>query len=147
MKIMLLSDTAKVPTRGSDYAAGYDLYADLPKISGEFVAIPPHQTIKISTGVAIEIPVGYFGGVFPRSGMSAKRGLRPANCVGVIDADYRGEIFVAIHNDSDEVQFIYPNERIAQLIVLPCCDFNWEVVDSLSTTTRGAGGFGSTGTK
>ena len=82
MKIMLLSDTAKVPTRGSDYAAGYDLYADLPKISGEFVAIPPHQTIKISTGIAVEIPKGYFGGVYPRSGMSSKRGLRPANCVG-----------------------------------------------------------------
>ena len=147
MKIMLLSDTAKVPTRGSDYAAGYDLYADLPKISGEFVAIPPHQTIKISTGIAVEIPNGYFGGVYPRSGMSSKRGLRPANCVGVIDADYRGEIFVANHNDSDEVQFIYPNERIAQLIVLPYYEFDWEVVNSLSSTIRGDGGFGSTGTK
>lgn len=147
MKIMLLSDTAKIPTKGSDYAAGCDLYADLPKISGEFVAIPPHQTIKISTGIAVEIPKGYFGGVYPRSGMSSKRGLRPANCVGVIDADYRGEIFVAIHNDSDEVQFIYPNERIAQLIILPYYTFDWEVVDSLSSTIRGNGGFGSTGTK
>ena len=145
MKIKLLTDTAKVPTQGTNYAAGYDLYADFNPVNGEFLTIGPHETVKISTGIALEIPHGWWGGVFPRSGISAKRGLRPANCVGVIDADYRGEIFVALHNDTDKNQYVTPGERIAQLIFLPAVKVEWEVVNNLTETDRGDGGFGSTG--
>ena len=145
MKIKLLTKTAKIPTQGSTRAAGYDLYADFIPANGEFLTIGPHETIKISTGIALEIPFGWWGGVFPRSGISTKRGLRPANCVGVIDSDYRGEIFVALHNDTDKNQYITPGERIAQLILLPCYKVDWEVTDTLGETARGDGGFGSTG--
>ena len=145
MKIKLLTNTAKVPTQGSVFAAGYDLYADFLPENGEFLTIGPHETVKVSTGIAIEIPNGWWGGVFPRSGISTKRGLRPANCVGVIDSDYRGEIFVAIHNDTDKNQYITPGERVAQLIFLPCFKIDWETVDTLEDTARGNGGFGSTG--
>lgn len=145
MRIKLLTDTAKVPTQGTNRAAGYDLYADFNPANGEFLTIGPHETVKISTGIALEIPYGWWGGVFPRSGISAKRGLRPANCVGVIDSDYRGEIFVALHNDTDKNQYVTPGERIAQLILLPSAQVDWEVVDTLTETSRGEGGFGSTG--
>lgn len=147
MKLKLLTETAQAPTKGSPFAAGYDLYADFDPANGVFEAIGPHETVKIPTGIAIEIPNGFFGGVFPRSGLSSKKGLRPANCVGVIDADYRGEIFVALHNDSDKIQYVTPGERIAQLILIPCGDISWEISEELSTTERGSGGFGSTGTK
>lgn len=147
MKIKLLTNTAKVPTKGSLCAAGYDLYADFIPTNGEFLTIGPHETVKVSTGIAVEIPFGFWGGVFPRSGISTKRGLRPANCVGVVDSDYRGEIFVALHNDTDKNQYITPGERIAQFILLPCCSFEWEVVDTLEDTARGSNGFGSTGSK
>ena len=146
IKIKLLTETAKIPTKGSVNAAGYDLYADFNPPNGAFLSIGPHETVKIPTGIAIEIPYGFFGGIFPRSGISTKRGLRPANCVGVIDADYRGEIFVAIHNDSDKIQYIEPDERIAQLIVIPCADISWDISEELKSTARGSGGFGSTGT-
>ena len=141
INITKLTSTAKLPERGSEYAAGYDLFADIT----EEVKIAPHETKMIGTGLAMEIPVGYFGGVFARSGLSAKEGLRPANCVGVVDADYRGEIIVALHNDSDEVRTIVPQERIAQIVILPFLGVTFNEVSELSETVRGAGGFGSTG--
>lgn len=140
MKIKLLSNKAKLPTRGSEDAAGRDLYA------AEGVIILPHNTAKISTDIAIEIPHGYWGGVFARSGLATKQGLRPANCVGVIDSDYRGPVIVALHNDTDETKEVMIGDRIAQLIILPVCDFGgWEIVDELSDTDRGDGGFGHSG--
>lgn len=138
-----LNSTAKIPTRGSEQAAGWDLYAN---VVGN-IYIYPHTTKKIPTGIAIEIPKGYFGGIYARSGLATKKGLRPANCTGVIDSDYRGEVIVALHNDTEETYIIEPNERIAQLIIQPYLDFSFIEVDSLNETARGDGGFGSTGTK
>ena len=143
IKIKRLSDTAKIPTRESSCAAGYDLYADIP----EDITINPHETMKINTGVAMEIPEGYFGGIAARSGLATKEGLRPANCYGIVDSDYRGQIIVALHNDSDEVMTVEPGERVAQAIVLPFYQIGLEEVDELSETDRGEGGFGSTGNK
>ena len=139
MKIKLLSDKATIPTRGSEEAAGWDLYA------AESVIILPHTTAKISTDIAIEIPAGYFGAVFARSGLATKQGLRPANCVGVIDSDYRGPIIVALHNDSNETRFVSGGDRIAQLVFIPYSSWDWEVVNELSDTDRNTSGFGSTG--
>lgn len=136
-----LNDTAYTPTRGSDYAAGYDLYAD----SVNPVEIPPHGTVKIGTGLAFELPESTFGAIFARSGLATKQGLRPANCIGVCDADYRGEYIVAIHNDSDSIRTIQPGDRIAQLVLMPFIPMEFEEVDELSETVRGSGGFGSTG--
>lgn len=141
INIKKLTDTAKTPTRGSEHAAGYDLYADVK----DQVTISPHETEKISTGLAIEIPDGYFGAIFARSGLAAKEGLRPANCVGVCDSDYRGEYIVAVHNDSDQPRVIDPGERIAQLVVMPYLAVTFEEVTELTDTNRGEGGFGSTG--
>lgn len=141
IKIKKLTDTAKTPTRGSEYAAGYDLYADVK----EDVQIKPHETIKIGTGLAMEIPDGYFGTIFARSGLAAKEGLRPANCVGVCDSDYRGEYIVAIHNDSEETRTVTAGERIAQLVVMPYLPVTFDEVAELTDTNRGEGGFGSTG--
>jgi dUTP pyrophosphatase len=107
--------------------------------------IAPHTTVKIGTGLAIQPPEGYFGAIYARSGMATKRGLRPANCVGVCDEDYRGEYVVALHNDTDEYQYIEPNERIAQLVFLPYMNIKFNEVESLNDTERGSGGFGSTG--
>lgn len=142
VKIKKLTDTAKIPTRGSEYAAGYDLYADIT----EAVTIKPHETEKIGTGLSVEIPDGYFGAVFARSGLASKQGLRPSNCVGVCDSDYRGEYIVALHNDSEEERTINPADRIAQLVVVPYLAVEFKEVEELSDTKRGAGGFGSTGT-
>lgn len=141
INIKKLSETAKLPERGSAFAAGYDLFADLK----EAIEIKPHETIMINTGVAMEIPEGYWGGVFARSGLSAKEGLRPANCVGVVDADYRGPVCVALHNDGEVVRTIMPQQKIAQLVVVPFLAVEFEEVAELSDTVRGAGGFGSTG--
>lgn len=141
INIKKLTATATLPTRGSEYAAGYDLYADIEKD----IQIAPHTTAKIGTGLAMEIPEGYFGAVFARSGLASKEGLRPANCVGVCDSDYRGEYIVALHNDSDEVRTVTPQERIAQLVVMPFLSAEFVEVQSLEDTARGAGGFGSTG--
>ena len=141
INIKRLSETARLPERGSEYAAGYDLFADL---DGD-VEIPPHTTYMVNTGVAMEIPEGYWGGVFARSGLSAKENLRPANCVGVVDADYRGPICVALHNDGDVVRTITPGQKIAQMVVVPFFSVEFEEVAELSETVRGAGGFGSTG--
>ena len=141
IKIKKLNKNATIPTRGSEYAAGYDLYS----ASNDVIDIAPHSTVKVGTGLAIEIPDGYFGAIFARSGLATKRGLRPANCVGICDEDYRGEYIVALHNDTDELMSIEPQERIAQLIVMPYLPVEFEEVDELSETKRGIGGFGSTG--
>ena len=143
IKIKKLNENAIVPTRGSEQAAGYDLYACIP----ERVLINPHKTVKIGTGLSMEIPEGYFGAIFARSGLAAKRGIRPSNCVGVCDSDYRGEYIVALHNDTDGIKMIEPNERIAQLVVIPYLSVDFKEIDELSDTERGKGGFGSTGTK
>lgn len=143
IEIKKLNENAVIPTRGSLQAAGYDLYA----ATTEAVTIKPHETVKIGTGLAIAVPDGYFGAIFARSGLAAKQGLRPANCVGVADSDYRGEYIVALHNDTDEERTIEPKERIAQLVVMPYLAVEFDEVDELSETERGAGGFGSTGRK
>lgn len=141
VKIKKLSELAKTPTRGSEYAAGYDLYA----ATNEVTDIAPHSTVKIPTDIAMEIPKRTFGAIFARSGLASKKGLRPANCVGVVDADYRGNIIVALHNDTDEMMSIEPQERIAQLVIVPFMEVEFTDVDNLDDTTRGSHGFGSTG--
>ena len=141
INIKLLNENAKVPTRGSEYAAGYDLYA----ATDYDIEIAPHSTVKIGTGISVELPNGTFGAIFARSGLATKRGLRPANCVGVCDSDYRGEYIVPMHNDTDEIMTITSGERIAQLIVMPFVGIEFNIVDELTETKRGDGGFGSTG--
>lgn len=144
MKIQVkkLRPGAKLPTRGSENAAGYDLYACL---DAETADIPPHGTFRVGTGLSVAIPDGYFGAIFARSGLAAKQGLRPANCVGVADADYRGEYLVVLRNDSDAVRTIRDGDRIAQLVVLPFLPAEFEETETLEDTSRGDGGFGSTG--
>lgn len=142
VKIKRLNLAAKLPTRASTQAAGHDLYACL---STEKLEIFPHETVTIGTGFAIELPQNCFGAVFARSGLATKQGLRPANCVGVIDSDYRGECMVPLYNDSDIIQIITNGERIAQLVVLPYLPVAFEEVEQLEETIRGEGGFGSTG--
>ena len=143
MKIQIkkLKENAIIPTRGSDRAAGYDLYACLENE----VIIGAGETVKSGTGHSIAVPERYFGAIFARSCLAAKEGLRPANCVGVADSDYRGEYIVALHNDSAISRVVTPGERIAQLVVMPYLSVEFEEVDSLDETERGAGGFGSTG--
>ena len=142
IRLKVLREGALLPAKGSEMAAGSDLYA-LPE--KETVVIEPHRTAMIGTGLAAAIPEGYFGGIFARSGLASKMGLRPANCVGVVDSDYRGEIIVAIHNDTDESRIIRRGERIAQLVVLPYLNVTFRTVENLDETVRGTGGFGSTG--
>jgi dUTP pyrophosphatase len=139
IKIKKLYEDSVIPTRGSEYAAGYDLYAH------EGATIKPHETAKIGTGVAIQPPKDTFGAVFARSGLAAKQGLRPANCVGVCDYDYTGEYIVALHNDSNEERVIEKGERIGQVVFIPYVNVTFVEVDELDATERGAGGFGSTG--
>ena len=141
INVKKLNDLAKLPTRGSSDAAGYDLYA----ATSYNIEIQPHTTVKIGTGLSFELPQGTFAAIFPRSGIATKRGLRPANCVGVCDSDYRGEYIVALHNDTNEVQIIEPQERIAQMILLPFVEMSFNEVNELSDTVRGAGGFGDSG--
>lgn len=138
-----LNDLAKIPTRGSKFSAGYDLYA----ATNKDIQIPPHSTVKIGTGLAMDLPNGYFGAIVARSGIATKRGLRPINCLGVCDFDYKGEYIVALHNDTTETKTVQAGERIAQLILLPYQDIDFKEVDELSDTDRGEGGFGSTGEK
>ena len=142
INVKKLRENATLPTRGSAQAAGYDLSAC---IDGGSVTIAPHSTEKIGTGLAIAVPDGYFGAIFARSGLAAKQGLRPANCVGVADSDYRGEYIVALHNDTDEPRTVAAGERIAQLVVMPYLSVEFTEVADLDETERGAGGFGSTG--
>ena len=142
VNIKRLKEKAVIPTRGSQYAAGYDLYACLEE---EKIEIAPHTTVKIGTGLSIAVPNGYFGAIFARSGLAAKSGLRPANCVGVADADYRGEYIVALHNDSDETRTVCDGDRIAQLVIMPFLEVDFVETEALDETIRGDGGFGSTG--
>ena len=130
-----------MPSRGSSDAAGYDLYAATDQI----LDIAPHSTIKVGTGLSFELPEGTFAAIYARSGIATKRGLRPANCTGVIDSDYRGPVIVALHNDTDEIQSIEPGERIAQMVLLPYIEMKFNEVNELSNTERGEGGFGDSG--
>ena len=143
VKIKKINNKAVIPTYGSPYAAGADLYACID--SAESIA--PKETKLIKTGLAIELPIGYAAFIYARSGLASKRGLAPANKVGVVDCDYRGEIMVALHNHSDKVQTIDPQERIAQMVIAPYITADFEEAEELSDTVRGEGGFGSTGTK
>ncbi len=138
-----LDERAVVPTYGSEFSAGADLYAVL---DAETVILP-NETKLIHTGLALEIPVGYAGLIYARSGLASKRGLAPANKVGVVDADYRGEVMVALHNHSAVPQTVAPLERIAQLVVTPFLKVEFDLAEELSDTVRGAGGFGSTGAR
>ena len=141
VKIKKLNPKAKLPEKGSVAAAGYDVFACIDTE----IQIPPHETKKIGTGLSSEPPYAFWLGIFARSGLATKEGLRPANCVGVVDPDYRGEIIVAIHNDSNTPKIIKPEEKIGQLILIPRYEMNITEVDELTNTDRGSGGFGSTG--
>ena len=143
VEVKKLNENAKLPVYGTEFAAGADIYA---LTEGE-VTIQPHKSSIIHTGLSFAIPEGFVGLVFARSGMASKRGLAPANKVGVIDSDYRGELMVCLHNHGDITQTVENGERIAQIAFLPCNTANFEIVDELSETGRGTGGFGSTGTK
>ena len=153
VKIKRLSETAQLPTKNFDSDAAFDLYADIQDTFKPFgstedvkgIKIMPGQTVKVSSGVAMEIPEWYWGAVYARSGLATKQGLRPANCVGVIDSHYRGPIIVAIHNDSNEVQIIHHGDRIAQFMLAPVIETSFEEVNELSDSDRGEGGFGSSG--
>lgn len=141
VNIKKLTDTAKMPTYGSEFSAGADLYSD----EDEFV-IMPGETHLVHTGLSIEIPEGYGGFIYARSGLATKKGLAPANKVGVIDADYRGEVRVSLFNHSSVPQTVEAGERVAQLVIAPFLKADFVEADELSETVRGEGGFGSTGT-
>ena len=142
IRIKKLNENATLPTYGSEFAAGADLYnLDTP------VTVNPHETVLVHTGLSVEIPEGYAGLIYARSGLASKRGLAPANKVGVVDADYRGEVMVALHNHSEIPATVDAHERIAQIVVTPFLKVEYELADELSDTVRGEGGFGSTGTK
>ena len=143
IRIKKLNDNAIIPTYGTEFSAGADLYA----LPGEAITIEPHKTVMIHTGLAMEIPEGYAGLIFARSGLASKRGLAPANKVGVVDPDYRGEFMVALHNHTDEVRTVEGGERVAQLVIVPFIQAAFEIAEALSDTVRGEGGFGSTGKK
>lgn len=143
LKIKKLKESAKLPTYGSEFAAGADLYA----AEEENITIKPHETKLIHTGFAMEIPVGYVGLIYARSGLASKRHLAPANKVGVVDSDYRGEVMVALHNHGNEPQTIDKNERIAQMVIAPFLHVDYVEAENLTNTVRGEGGFGSTGKK
>ena len=143
VEIKKLNENAVIPKYGTDFAAGADLYALIDGV----VTIAPGESKLIHTGVAMAIPEGLVGLIFGRSGMACKRGLAPANKVGVIDSDYRGEIMVCLHNHGNVEQTVENGERIAQIAFVPYYAAEFELVDELDETVRGAGGFGSTGTK
>lgn len=143
VRIKKLNDKAIIPTYGTEFSAGADLYACID----EAVTLAPGETKLIKTGLAMEVPVGYAGLIYARSGLASKKGLAPANKVGVVDADYRGEVMVALHNHSLTEASIEPGERIAQMVIAPFLTANFIVADELENTVRGTGGFGSTGTK
>ena len=141
VKVKKIRPGAILPSYGSEYAAGADLYACLDADA----VIAPHETLMVPTGLCMEIPEGYGGFVYARSGIASKRGLAPANKVGVIDSDYRGEVTVALHNHSDAPETVGRNERIAQLVIAPFLKVDFTESEDLTETDRGAGGFGSTG--
>ena len=142
VSVKLLDSRARVPAYGSNHAAGADLYA----LTDGPVTIAPGGTALIHTGIAVAVPQGYVGLVYARSGLACKRGLAPANKVGVIDADYRGEVMIYLHNHGDEPQTVEDGERVAQLVITPYLTAQFERADELDGTERGSGGFGSTGT-
>ena len=143
IRIKKLNENAVIPTYGTEFSAGADLYA----LPGDDIVIPAHSTVMVHTGLSMEIPEGYAGLIFARSGLASKRGLAPANKVGVVDPDYRGEFMVALHNHTDEEKVVAGGERVAQLVIVPFITADFELADELSDTVRGEGGFGSTGTK
>ena len=143
LKVKKLDKRAILPTYGTKFSAGADLYA----LSDGAVEIAPHETQFMHTGLAMEIPEGYAGLIYARSGLASKKGLAPANKVGVVDSDYRGEFMVALHNHSKVPATVSNGERIAQMVITPVLIANFVTVDELSDTVRGAGGFGSTGSK
>jgi dUTP pyrophosphatase len=144
INIKKLHEDSIIPTKGTNESAGYDLYAYL---ESDKIEIKPGETKMVNIGISLEIPSGYFAGIFARSGIASKRNLRPANCTGVIDSDYRGEIKVPIYNDSNIVQVIENKERVAQMIILPYLSVTFNEVDNLSESNRSDSGFGSTGNK
>lgn len=141
VNIKKLNENAIIPTLGSEYAAGVDLYA----CTSTPIVIAPHETVMVGTGLAVETPIGYASLICARSGLASKQGLAPANKIGIVDSDFRGEMKVALHNHSNVPQMINPMERIAQLMIVPHLSFEFNEVDELSDTKRGDGGFGSTG--
>lgn len=154
VKIKKLTETAKIPTKAHAEDAAFDLYADIPNDTfipwGSIeerngLKILPHTTVKVGTGVAMAIPNAYWGAIYARSGIATKQGLRPANAVGVVDSSYRGEIIVALHNDSSETQIIEHGQRIAQFMLAPVILTEFEEADNLDETSRGAEGFGDSG--
>lgn len=143
VNIKKLREDAVIPTYGSEFSAGADLYACVDEV----VSIEPGETKLIHTGLAMEIPTGYAGLIYARSGLASKKGLAPANKVGVVDADYRGEVMVALHNHSNVTASIEPKERIAQLVITQFLAATFQETEELNDTVRGEGGFGSTGSK
>ena len=143
VNVKKVKEGAIIPTYGSEYAAGADLYACLDND----VIIAPHVTVLIPTGLVMELPVGYAGLIYARSGLATKKGLAPANKVGVVDSDYRGEVMVALHNHGETAQTVSNGERIAQMVITPYLAAQFTLADELSATVRGEGGFGSTGSK
>ncbi len=141
LNIKRLNEKAKIPTYGTEFSAGADLY------TVEGATVEPHKTVLVHTGLSFEIPTGYVGLIFARSGLASKKGLAPANKVGVIDSDYRGEVMVSLHNHTDFPVSVEEGERVAQIAILPYLKAEFEVTDILTDTDRGAGGFGSTGAK
>ena len=144
VKVKKLDDRAILPTYGSAYAAGADLYA---LIEGESLMVGAGETVLVRTGLSVEIPEGYVGLIYARSGLATKKGLAPANKVGVIDSDYRGEVKIALFNQSGEEQIVSAGERVAQLVIAPYLAVEYQQAEELSSTIRGEGGFGSTGNK
>ena len=141
IRVKKLAPNAVLPTYGTNEAAGADLYACLE----DTVSIAPGEVCWVGTGIALEVPKGCAGLIYARSSLGVKRGLAPANKVGVIDSDYRGQVMVALHNHGKENQIVQPGERIAQLLITPVFTPGFQEVDDLSDTERGVGGFGSTG--
>lgn len=146
IRVKKIYEDAMIPTQGSEWAAGADLYAYISDNGyGRDIGIAPGQTVMVGTGISMAIPKAYWGGVFARSGLASKQGLAPANCVGVVDPDYRGEVKVALHNHSDEHRLIQHGDRIAQLVIVPLPRATYKEVRELDDTARGDGGFGHTG--
>ena len=157
IKIKKLTETAQMPKKNFASDACFDLYLDAPDAlyhewnggveikAARGIKIRPHETVMLHTGIAMETPIGYYAAIYARSGLASKQGLRPANCVGIIDAAYRGELIVPLYNDSDQTRILRHGDRIAQMAILPVLDVNLVEADKLSETERGSGGFGSSG--
>lgn len=157
IKIKKLTETAQMPKKNFASDACFDLYLDAPDAlyhewnggvevrAARGIKIRPHETVMLHTGIAMETPIGYYAAIYARSGLASKQGLRPANCVGIVDAPFRGEVMVAMHNDSDETRIVCHGDRIAQMAILPVLDVQLVESDNLSETERGSGGFGSSG--